>query len=90
MTDDSLLLSASQQNRLVEGKHGSISIIAGADHAHDGGAHRGNRSGALVDFNNAHPVVVILSHKAILLMIRFRLMLDGMSKTDSKTTLCAK
>ena len=54
-----------QQNRLVEGKHRRISIIAGADHAHDGGAHRGNGSGALVDFNNAHPVVVILSHKAV-------------------------
>ncbi|VAU68960.1 Uncharacterised protein [Klebsiella pneumoniae] len=55
----------SQQYRLIEGKHGRIGIIAGADHAHDGGTHRGNGSGAVVDFNNAHPVVVILSHKAV-------------------------
>ena len=54
-----------QQNRLIEWKHGRISIIAGAYHAHNGGAHRGNGSGALVDFNNAHAVVVVLSHKAV-------------------------
>lgn len=62
---DSAVRSAGSSSAIIEGKHGRISIIAGADHAHDGGAHRGNGSGALVDFNNAHPVVVILSHKAV-------------------------
>ncbi|CGD38142.1 tail fiber domain-containing protein [Salmonella enterica subsp. enterica serovar Typhi] len=52
----------SDQHGFIKRKHFCIGIIARADHTHDGGAHRGNGSGAFVDFNNAHPVVVILSH----------------------------
>ncbi|CAH0222235.1 hypothetical protein SRABI106_01990 [Rahnella aquatilis] len=47
------------EHRRIQREGRRIGILAGADHPNDGGGNGGDNAGAVIDFNNAHTVMII-------------------------------